>query len=178
MNGLNITKSLREIEYDIMNSKNIIKRTILINIYNIKKAQIIQQERLNNIKTKKKKKYRIKNVKKRDDELDEIESDDSNSNNSDDLSIETDSDTESKIKAYKDLIEENQSMNKNNSRGGSRNKSKNKSKNNIQPYDRNYEGHIGNDKMNNKMMERFNSEINFMKSNKSKQRISKPYENN
>lgn len=178
MNGLNITKTLKEIEYDIMNCKNIIKRTILINIYNLKKAQIINKKNKQvnkKEKEKKKKRYRIRKINKKKEVS---EDEDEDNDDSEDLEIKLDDkkeddDMDSEMKAYNDLISENHSEIK-------KKKNRNiKFETEHQPYDKKYESRIVSDKMNNKMMERLNSEIDFVRnSNKSKQKIVKPFETN
>lgn len=134
--NININRTLDDLRCDILNCNNILKKTILENLYKIK----LEQERIkstnNTKKEKKNKKYKIKKIKKKKE-------------------FEFDDDTK---KAYNDLINENDD---------------DEISIDINDNNNNYD-------LNNKMMDRFNSQIDFINDNsinKSKNRkIIKPYD--
>jgi hypothetical protein len=154
---MSIEKSIYELERDMRKTNNIIKKTILKNLIQLKLHEMKNKKYYVEQDKKIKKNKKLKSIlKKKENSLRELEN-------------------ISKIQAYQELLEENKIENEKKVIDDARGKNE-KYWNNKNNYDPKYSKYIKQDTMNNRLMERLNTEIDF-RFEDNKNEIVKPFDN-
>lgn len=152
MSRIKINCSIDKLQYDIKKTKDPIKKIILQNFLSIKKQEIMKEKYISSMNSIK---YNL----------------DILSNNQHQPS--NDHDESQKLKAYQDILADNQKEQDQNELKKIRGDLEKKWNS---PYDPKYAKYMKEDIMNNKLFERLNSEIDFNLSGKDKIIVEKPFD--